>query len=103
MDAIKRYTLWVSYARKGLAYGDELEPVAKAYEDGDGAWVKYEDHLAALKAEGEPVAWKGLTDVQWMNIVNHANAWELWGKTKQGKIRWPDTIDNASCLNQREA
>ena len=37
------------------------------------------DALAAMQAV-EPVACKGLTDVQWMNIVNKNQAWDMWDK-----------------------
>lgn len=42
MDAIRRY---------------EWTPVLMSHKE-DGAWVSYTDHLAALKDEGEPVAWQ---------------------------------------------
>lgn len=31
-------------------------------------------------ASAEPVAWKPLTDAQWMNIVNHDHSWSTWDK-----------------------
>jgi hypothetical protein len=48
--------------------------------------VDWDDAITALRAaiaeqeKCEPVAWRPINDAQWVNLVNHAHAWEGFSK-----------------------
>jgi len=58
----------------------ELEQVKKDLANGiivsRSQWVKVLD--AAIEGKTSFPTWKSLTDVQWMNIVNHEHAYFGW-------------------------
>jgi hypothetical protein len=49
-------------------------------------YARHNDAITALRAaiaeqeKADPVAWRSISDAQWVNLVNHAHAWDSFSK-----------------------